>query len=76
MFQHNKQYSGIEMALQLKISVCDGGEKSALGRKENNTVFNFNNEVGRKEIAYIRIVSVTKVGPYIIKSKDILMGRG
>lgn len=39
-------------------------------------MFNFNNGDGLKEIAYMRIVSVTTVRLYIIKSKDILMRKG
>lgn len=39
-------------------------------------MFNFNNGDGLKEIASIRIVSVTMIGLYIVKSKDILMRKG
>lgn len=39
-------------------------------------MFNFNNGDGLKQIAYMRIVSVTTVGLHIIKSKDILMRKG
>lgn len=48
------------MAPQLKIStLMERKKRCALGGKGNSTVFNVNNGDGLKEMAHIRIVSVT-----------------
>lgn len=60
MFQHNKQWSRREKAPKLKPSAYDQREKDLiLVGKKQSIVSNFNNARYLKEIACVKIVSVT-----------------